>query len=176
METITQKFIIVIAGLGLVYLVTRNFAGATISTFILYLLLTLITRYPKVAITDPFIISDCAELFMFLTAVNLGYPLAVAMMVLTIWIPTFIEVRLESPLDSADRTFSMLIALGVFSLLMKIGVSLLTAIAIGLFISSLCWSLIAFFVFSITNPSYFVVAFAKPIIFYRFLSSMGIGQ
>ena len=174
METITQKFIIVVGALGIFYLVVRNFGNVTLNTFLLYLVLALATRYPKVAITDPFILTDCAEVFMFLAAVNIGYPLAVVMLFLTIWIPTVIEVKLESPLDSFDRTVSMLLALGVFAILMKFGVALLTAIAACLFVSSFVWSLIAYFAFSITNPSYFVVAFAKPIVFYRILKSVGL--
>lgn len=174
MESITQKFIAVIVALGMFYLVSKGFGNITVSTFLLYLTITLITRYPKVAITDPFILTDCAEVFMFLTAITLGYPLAVLMLFLGVWIPIAIEVRVESPLDSFDRTVSMLLALGMFAFFIKMGIATVTAIALGLFISSLTWSIIAFFVFNITNPSFFVVAFAKPIVFYRLLTSLGI--
>jgi len=175
METITQKFIVVIAVLGLLHLMTKGIGFLGVATFLLYLAITLVTRYPKVAITDPFILTDCTELFVFLTAINLGYPFAVAMLFLGVWIPAAIEIRLESPMDSADRTLSIFIALALFAILMRFGVSLLVAISIGLFVSSLIWSLIAFFVFHMTNPSYFVVAFAKPVVFYRILKSLGIG-
>lgn len=173
METITQKFIIVVGSLALVYLGVRNFAGTTISTLLLYLVIILATRYPKVAVTDPFILTDCTELFVFLTAANLGYGYAFLLMLAAIWIPIGIEVKVESPLDSFDRTVSILIALGFFAILMKVGVSLMVSIALGLFVSSFIWSVIAFFGFHITNPSYFVVAFAKPIVFYRLLTLIG---
>ena len=58
---------------------------------------------------------------------------------------------------------------------MKIGVSLLTSVIVGVFISGLIWSLVEWFILHLTNPTYFVVALAKPIVLYRILKAVGFG-
>jgi len=173
MDKMTEKFIIVLSALGLIYLATSSLRLATASTFILYLWLTLVSRYPKVAIMDTFMLTDCTEFFAYLTAFYLSYPLAIALTFLGIIIPQLIEVRMEGPPASVNRILSTLISLMFFAFLIKIGVSLLVAVTICIFIAGLIWSLIEWFVLHLTNPTYFVVALVRPIVFYRVLKSIG---
>ena len=173
MDRMAEKFGIILGALAIFYFAAKGLGSYTVSTFVLYLGLTLITRYPKVAIVDTFMLTDCTEFFVYLTALHLGYPLAVAMTFLGLIIPQLIEIRCEGPPATLNRIISTLVSLAIFAFLMKAGVSLLTSIVIGVFISGLIWSFIEFFVIHVTNAAYFAVALAKPIVFYRVLKSIG---
>ena len=171
MEEGTRNFALVVAVMGIFYLVIRNYANPTFSTFLLYLIITIITRFPKVTLTDPFMLTDSAELFIFMTAITMGYPLALLMLVMGIWIPVLFT-KIESPRGTVIRTGSTLVALGAFSILLHFGVAVLTAIALGIFISSIIWATLLFFL-GLTNPTFFLIALAKPVIFYRILHTIG---
>lgn len=175
MDKLTKSFAVILAVLGLLYLVFSGRANPAPSTFLLYLFLSLVTRYPKVSIMDTFMLTDCTELFVYLTALYISYPLAIAMLFLSIGIPQVIEIRMESPAASINRIISTLVSLAFFAVFMKFGMSLFMACVIGIFISGLIWSLIEWFVLHLTNPTYFLVALVKPIVFYRIFKAIGFG-
>ena len=174
MDSLAWKLGIIIAALGLFYLIGNALGGNIVPTFALYLALTLATRYPKVAIVDTFMLTDCTEIFVYLAAMNLSYPLAVALTFLGMIIPQLIEIRCEGPPATINRIIGTLISLVFFGFLMGQGVSLLVSMTVGIFISGLIWSLIEWFILSVTNIAYFAVALAKPIVFYRVLQALGV--
>lgn len=174
MDSHTTKYAIMVGALGMAYLATRSLGFASLSTFLLYLTIGLASRYPKVAIADPCLLFDGAEIFLFLTAVNLGFAWALPFMFLVIWMIAIPGIRIESPIDSSERTVGMLIGLVAFYAMMAFGSSLLVSMAVGLFVSGMVWSSLAYFVFSVTNPTLFIVAFVKAVLFLRISKQLGL--
>lgn len=174
MDSHTTNYAVMLGAMGMAYLAIKSLGYASASTFLLYLTLALATRYPKVAITDPFLLFDMAEVFLYLTAVNLGFGLAIPFLFFVIWGAIIPGIRVETPVDSSERTVGMILGLAAFYITMALGASLLVSMTVGVFVSGMVWSLLAYFVFSVTNPTFFIVAFVKAIVFYRLSIQLGL--
>jgi len=174
MDSHTTKYAIMLGALGMLYLATRSIGFASLSTFLLYLTVALATRYPKVSIADPCILFDTAEIFLFLTLLHLGFAWAILFLFLVIWMIDIPGIRVETPIDSSERTVGMAIGLVAFYIMLSLGFGLLGAMTIGILVSGMIWSSLAFFVFSITDPTLFVVALVKAVVFYRVVKQLGL--
>lgn len=174
MDSHTFNYAVMLAALGMLYLATNALGYANLSLFLLYLAVALATRYPKVTIADPCLLFDMAEVFLFLTVVNIGLIWAVPFLFLSIWMIVLPGIRVETPVDSSERTVGMILGLAFFLLFLKLGFPLLVAMTVGVLVSSMVWSGLAFFVFHVTNPTFFVVALVKAVLFYRVSIQLGL--
>ncbi|MFH1786518.1 MAG: hypothetical protein ABH829_02660 [archaeon] len=146
--------------------------NANVMMFSLFLGICLLSRYPKVAVVDSFIVIDLVDFFTLYTYATLGTVYGMAMLVLGCWLPQAYSVG-ESPMDTIDRMVSLFFALGVFAIALKLGVTMLMAITIGIFVSMMLWALVAVFIFHVPDPRFILMAVAKPVLFNRVLAIIG---
>lgn len=134
--------------------------------YLTYLGIGLAARYPKVYLHDGLIVFDLTELMIYLAALQLGPWQAVSLILLLNWMPQ-LYTKVEGPTDAMIRTVSTTFGLIVFYLLKLIGLSSVPLLVIPSLVSTLLWSSISFFVFSINNPTMFLAALGQATLYYR---------
>ena len=141
-----------------------------IITLFLLLALDLISRYPKVRITDAFLITDLSDAAVYLVLFYIG-PVAAAIALLIVNLVPQAYTRIESPMEALVRIVSMAVGMAVFMLFASH--PLYYALTAGVLASSYAWALISFFGFSIANPTMFVIALARGVLIYRIMETVG---
>lgn len=134
--------------------------------YLAYLGVGLVTRYPKVRLHEGLLVFDFTELMIYLTALQLGLWQAVSLIILLNWIPQ-IYTKVEGPADALTRTVSTTFGLIIFYLLKILGVGTIMQLVLPSLISSLLWSTLSFYIFSIKNPTMFLAALGQGVLYYR---------
>lgn len=134
--------------------------------YLAYLGVGLVTRYPKVYLHDALLVFDLTELMIYLSALKLGLWQAVSLIILLNWLPQF-YTKVEGPTDALIRTISTTFGLLIFYLLGLLEVSTVIQLVAPSLVSTLLWSGLSFFVFSIKNPMMFLAALGQATLYYR---------
>ena len=140
--------------------------------FFFFLGLCLLSRYPKVAIVDGFIVIDMVDFFTFYVAHHLGLIYAVGMIFLGTWLPQAYSVG-ESPIEGIVRTVALFFGLAAYYITVYFAMTLLMSITISIGVAMLMWAGISIFVIGIPDPRFALIAVAKPILFNRVLALIG---
>jgi hypothetical protein len=138
--------------------------------FVIFLAAGLATRYPKMRISDGCILVDFSEYVVLLTAIEIGLSSAVLMLMLQNCIP-LLYLKMEAPLETAIRIFSMFVALAFFYVAVALGFSVITAVFIALSTATLIWGVGS--VYCTGSPIYLMFSAVRITIYKRILGFIG---
>lgn len=133
-----------------------------------FLIIGLVSRYPKTRISDGGIILELTELFVCLAAVRMGLFPAILLIFLTNWIP-LVSLKLEGPLEVIIRTIAMLIGLGSFYIVLGLGYPLETSILISTFVGMMIYEVVGFVITGRSYTLLLIMPFAKVAIYYKIM-------
>ncbi|MFC1454819.1 hypothetical protein ACFLQI_01885 [Candidatus Undinarchaeota archaeon] len=167
-----KELVYVDIGIVVVGMLIGSIWNETVMMFFFLLGLCLLSRYPKVAIVDGFIVIDMVDFFTFYVAYHLGFIYAIGMILLGTWMPQAYSIG-ESPIEGIVRTISLFVGLGAYYVTVYFAMSLLMSITIAIGVAMLTWAGISIFVIGIPDPRFVLIAVAKPIFFNRVLGILG---